>query len=101
MIAAEATIVKASDGKASDGSSRPSAPDDTVSRNAPLAVVGGTGQFREMRWKDAVHATRYSAVGLALLWIAGPASSAGMDSAGEYGPRPVIPAPTKSMVPTL
>jgi glucose/arabinose dehydrogenase len=32
--------------------------------------------------------------------MAGPASFA-IDSAGEYGPNPTIPAPTKSLIPTL
>src|ERR1700687_2675281 len=70
----------------------PSAPDDTGWRVAPLAPGAGRGHFCRMR---------YSAAGLVLLWIAGPASCAATDSAGEYGPRPTIPAPTKSLIPTL
>jgi hypothetical protein len=41
------------------------------------------------------------AAGFMLSWAGGPASFAGTDSAAEYGPKPAIPAPTKSLVPTL
>jgi glucose/arabinose dehydrogenase len=76
--------------------------DDMGSRKAPLAFDRGDRHFCCMQWKkSAPRPTRYSAAGLVLLWIAAPVSFAATDSAGEYGPKPAIPAPTKSMIPTL
>jgi glucose/arabinose dehydrogenase len=98
MIAAEATIVKAAHWLRS----YTSAVDDTGSRKAPLAFDTGGRHFCCMQWKkSAPRPTGYSAAGLVFLWIAGPVSFAATDSAGEYGPKPEIPAPTKSLIPTL
>jgi glucose/arabinose dehydrogenase len=79
----------------------PSAPDDMGWRIAPLAQGTGRRHFCRMKCKGSWQPSRYSAAGLVLLWIAGPASFAGTDSAREYGPKPAIPAPTKSLIPTL
>jgi len=79
----------------------PSALDDTASRNVPLVFDAGRGHFRSMNRKVSPQTTRFSAAGLVLLWIACSASYAGADSAAEYGPTPAIPAPTKSLIPTL
>jgi glucose/arabinose dehydrogenase len=78
-----------------------SALDDTVSRNAPLVQGAGRGHFRCMKWIGSSRPSRYSAAGLVMVWIAGSVSLADTDSAGEYGPKPAIPAPTKSIIPTL
>lgn len=52
-----------------------------------------------MKANSTSKARRHWALGL-VIWMAVPASSA-TDPAAEYGPNPAIPAPTKSLIPTL
>jgi glucose/arabinose dehydrogenase len=68
--------------------------------------MNGSGHFHCMKWNslkwiNSPHPIRPSAVGLVFLCMTGSAAFAGTDPAGEYGPTPVIPAPTKSVIPTL